>query len=80
MNLDQVTQLFKWMTIINVVVFILSSVLAIVLKDVTCRMHARLFGIQEKTVASVAYGYLGGYRLLILVLNIVPYISLLLVG
>jgi hypothetical protein len=79
MNLDQLTELFKWMTIINVVLLISSSVLVMLLKNVMCKMHGRLFGIKEDSVALVAYGYLGMYRVLVLVFNIVPYVSLLLI-
>ena len=79
MNLDQLTELFMWMTIINVGLLILSSVLAMVLKNVMGRWHGRLFGIKEESVAVVAYGYLGMYRVLVLVFSIVPYVSLLLI-
>ncbi|MHC4251035.1 MAG: DUF6868 family protein [Planctomycetota bacterium] len=80
MNLDQLTRIFMWMTIINVAVLILSSVLVMVLRKTMCRTHARLFGITEEQVALAAYGYLGAYRLLVLVFNIAPYVALSLVG
>ena len=79
MNLDQLTEFFKWMTIINIVLLVLSSVLIMILKNVMCKMHGKLFGIKEDGVALVAYGYLGMYRVLVIVFNIVPYISLLLI-
>ncbi len=79
MNLDQLTEFFKWMTIINVGLLILSSLLDMVLKNVMGKIHGKLFGIKENEVAIVAYGYLGMYRVLVLVFNIVPYISLLLI-
>ena len=79
MNIDQITELFKWMTIINVVVLILSSVLVMALKKVIWRIHGRIFGITEDKVAAMAYGYLGVYRLLVLVFNIVPYVSLVII-
>ncbi len=79
MNLDQLTEFFKWMTIINVGLLILSSVLDMALKNVMGKIHGKLFGIKENEVALVAYGYLGMYRVLVLVFNIVPYISLLLI-
>jgi hypothetical protein len=46
------------------------------LKKVIGRIHGRLFGIPEDKVAAMAYGYLGIYRLLVIVFNIVPYVSL----
>jgi membrane protein YdbS with pleckstrin-like domain len=80
MSLDQLTELLMWMTVVNVVVLVLSSVLVMVLRNTMCRAHAKLFGIKEDEVALVAYGYLGVYRLLVLVFNIVPYVSLQFVG
>ena len=79
MNLDQLTAFFKWMTMINIGLLLLSSVLMVILKNVVCKMHGQLFGIREESVALVAYGYLGLYRVLVLVFNIVPFVSLLLV-
>jgi len=79
-TLDQLTCLFMWMTIINVAALTLTSVLIMLLKDVMCRMHAKLFGIPEQTVATAAYAYLGAYKILVLVFNIVPYIALEIVG
>jgi hypothetical protein len=67
------------MTIINVAVLIVTAVLAMTLKKVVCRLHGRIFGIPEDRVAAMAYGYLGIYRLLVLVFNIVPYVSLVLI-
>ncbi len=79
MNLEHLTDLFKWMTIINIGLLVLSSVLVIVLKNIMCKMHAKLFGIDDEKVAIVAYGYLGIFKILVIVFNIVPYISLLLI-
>jgi len=75
-NLDQLTEFFKWMTIINIGLLVLSSVLIMILKNVKCKMHGKLFGIKQEGVVVVAYGYLEMYRVLVIVFNIVPYISL----
>lgn len=80
MNVDQLTDFFKWMTIINAGVFVLSALLGMALKDVVAKMHGRLFGIGEDKVSIVSYGYLGAYKVFILVFNIVPYVSLLIVN
>jgi len=77
MTSEQLTELFKWMTIINIGVFLLSSILTIVFKKFVCRMHGIIFGIDEVKVPIVLYGYLGVYRIFILVFNLVPYVSLL---
>lgn len=79
MNLDQLTELFKWMSIINTGILILSSVLIMLLKNIMYKMHGKLFGIKEDDIALVSYQYLGMYKILVLVFNITPYISLLLI-
>jgi hypothetical protein len=79
MTLEQLTDLFKWMTIINIGLLVLSSVLVMVLKNIMYKMHGKLFGIKEDKVAIVSYGYLGMLKVLVIVFNIVPYISLLLI-
>jgi len=79
MNLDQLTELFKWMTIINISLLLLSSVLIIILKNVMAKYHGKLFGIKEEGVTLIAYGYLGMLKVLIIVFILVPYISLLLI-
>jgi len=76
MTLGQITDLFKWMTIINIGILVLSSVLIMVLRNVMCKMHGKIFGIKEDSVAVVAYGYLGMCKVLVIVFNLVPYISL----
>ena len=77
MTLDQLTELFKWMTIINIGLFILSSLLTMFLRKIVCKMHGKLFGIDEGKVSIVLYGYLGVYRIFIIVFNMVPYLALL---
>ncbi len=79
MNLDQLTELFKWMTIINISLLLLSTMLIMMLKNVVAKYHGKLFGIKEESVALMAYGYLGVFKVLIIVFVLVPYISLILI-
>ena len=79
MTLEQLTDLFKWMTIINVALLILGGVLIMTLKRTLYRAHSRLFGLSEDQVAAVSYNYLGIFKLLVIVFNLVPYVSLVLV-
>jgi hypothetical protein len=77
MTLDQLTELFKWMTIINIVIFMSSALLGMVLRETVCKMHGKLFGVDESKVSIVLYGYLGVLRIFVIVFSIVPYVSLL---
>lgn len=76
MTIESVTEVVKWMTIINVGILVGSSVLVMIFKRVLYRAHSKMFRIPEENVAAITYGYLGAYRLLVIVFNIVPYIAL----
>jgi len=79
MNLDQLTDLFKWMTIINIGLLSLSSLLIITLKNVMAKYHEKLFGVKQQHIALMAYAYLGMFKVLTIVFILVPYISLILI-
>lgn len=79
MNLDQLTELFKWMTIISIGLLLFSSVIVILLQKVMGKLHGKLFGIKEESVALMAYGYLGMFKVLIIVFILVPFISMIII-
>ena len=80
MQLEQLTEFFQWMSIINVGLFVVSCVLIMLLKGVVTQIHSKLFGLEPNQAAAINYAFLGGYKLLILVFNIVPYVALLLMS
>ena len=77
MNIEQLIELFKWMTIISVGLLLFSTVAVVLLKNIYSQWHGKLFGISEKNIALMAYGYLGMFKVLIIIFIIVPYLSLL---
>lgn len=79
MNIEQLVELFKWMTIINFGIFIISAVLVMILRKMICRMHSKMFGLTEENVAVIMYSYLGIYKIAIIVFNLVPWIALLVI-
>ncbi len=79
MDTIQLIQLFKWMTIINIGIFLVSSILLMLLKNIVKKMHAKLFGIEMKEVLVAIYAYLGLYKIMIIVFNLVPYAALLII-
>jgi len=80
MNIDQLTELFKWLTIINVAFFLVGSVLTMLMRKVGCKIHGKMFGITEENVSIILYGWLGLYKIMILVFNIVPYVAFCIIG
>jgi len=78
MDLNQWIEFFQWLTIINMGLFILNVLLIIAFKNLLARMHSRLFGISQETILNITYGWLGVYKIFIIVFNLVPYLALLL--
>ena len=76
MTLDQIKELFKWMTLINIGILIFSTIMIVLLKSFIAEFHGKLFGIGPDAIASITYGYLGLLKALILVFNLVPYLAL----
>lgn len=80
MNIEQLIEFFKWMTIINIGLLLFSTFAVVLLKPLMLVIHSKMFGITEKQISISIYAYLALFKILIIVFNIVPYISLLFVS
>ncbi len=80
MNVEIITQFFMWCTIINVGLLILSSLLWLVAADFIYKMHSRFFPMPKQTFNIVFYTFIGIYKLLVFVFNLVPWIVLLIIN
>lgn len=79
MDKNQLIDLFLSMTLINIGIFFVATVLLVGLRGWVAGLHARLFGIRPEQVMQSVYVWLGHYKLLIFVFNIAPYVALRLV-
>jgi len=80
MDIQTVTKFFMWCTIINGGLLILSALLLTFAQDFVYNLHSRWFSIPRETFSIVVYSFLGGYKILFIVFNLVPYLVLELVG
>ena len=46
---------------------------------IVVKIHSKLFGVTETQISAVVYAYLGMFKVLIIVFNIVPYIALMMI-
>jgi len=76
MTIEALTQFFAWMTLINLVLFLISAVFAMLFKNVGTAMHARMFGIDPKRATEIWYSYLGAFKIAFIMLNLTPYLAL----
>ncbi len=77
MTIEQITELFKWMAIINLILFFFSFAVCAILRDTISKIHSKLFDIPEARVQEVLYGLFGIFKIAIIMFNLVPYVTLL---
>jgi hypothetical protein len=70
------SEFFMWMTIINALIIVLTAVLFLLLKDVAVRIHGKMFGISPEAISIALYGYLGVFKVVFIVFNLVPWLAL----
>jgi len=77
MDIATIQAFLMWCTIVNVALLTVSFILCAAAKDWIYSMHSRWFPISRESFHVAVYSFLGLYKLLILMFNVVPYVALL---
>jgi hypothetical protein len=80
MDIQTLTTFFMWCTIINGALLLLGITMFILAPDLVCRTQSKWFPIPRETFNVVFYSFLGLFKIIFLVFNVVPYVALLIVG
>ncbi len=80
MNTQTLTTFFMWCTIINGGIFILWTVCFVFALDFMYRIQSKWFSIPREAFNVVIYSFLGLFKIVFLVFNVVPFVALLIVG
>lgn len=80
MDIRTLTAFFKWCTIINAALLILSAIMILAASDFIYSAHGQLFNLSRESFDVAIYSFLGLYNIVILVFNVVPYVALPIVG
>ena len=80
MDIQTVTDFFLWCTVINAVLLIFSAVLCTFALDWIYRVHSRWYSMPRETFTVVIYSFIGLYKILFIVFNIVPLAALSIIG
>jgi hypothetical protein len=79
MDITTVRAFFMWCTIINVGLLGLCCLVCAFLSDFSYRMNNRMFSISRETFNVAFCSFIGLFKILVIVFNIVPYIALLII-
>lgn len=80
MDIKTLIGFFKWCTLINVCLFAFTTVMFMLAPDLLYMTQSWLFPITREAFHLVLYSFLGLYKITIIVFNVVPLISLLIVS
>ena len=80
MNIQTLTSFFMWCTIINGAMLVLWTIMCIMVPDLVYRTQSKWFPIPRETFNVVIYSFLGLFKIVFLVFNVVPYVALLFIG
>ena len=80
MSIDTVRGFFMWCTILNGGLLLVSASICAFAGDGLYRMSCRWFPIPRDAFNVRVYSFLGLFKMLVLLFNLVPYLALLIVG
>ncbi|MDJ0858345.1 MAG: hypothetical protein QNJ03_04640 [Dinoroseobacter sp.] len=76
MTIEELATFFGWMTVVNLIIYLLAVLSMFTMRDLVLRLHTGVFDIPEARVRELWYSWLGSYKIIILALNIAPYLAL----
>ena len=80
MDTETLTRFFMWCTIINGGIYCFWLVFLVLTPDLVYQLHRKFFPIPRETYNVVIYSFLGFFKVLFLVFNVVPFVALLIIG
>jgi len=80
MNLQMLTQFFLWCSILNGILLLLWSGAFMLAPDLVYRTQSKWFSISREHFDVIFYAFLGVFKIVFLVFNVVPLLALLIIG
>ncbi len=76
MSLKTLKTFFFWMTVINFLILVISTCGVVALTQEIKSIHSNIFHVSSDELSQIYFEYLAWYKLLWMIFNLVPYISL----
>ncbi len=75
-SIEVVREFLGWCSVINIGLLLFSTIMLIVMRGWIVNIHAKMTGVSEAELPRLYFEYLGNYKILIIMFNIVPYMAL----
>ena len=80
MTLELLRELFAWMTVINLGLFMWTAIMCMTARKYIQHKHGKWFGLSPEAINACLYGFLGLYKIVFIVFVLVPWIALTLIS
>ena len=80
MDIQTLTSFFMWCTIINTGLLIFLALIYMLAPNLAYRLQSKFIPISRETFDVVFYSFMGLFKVIVLVFNVVPWIALLIIG
>ena len=77
MDIQTLTTFFMWCTILNIGLLLFASLILVFAGDFVYRLHSKWLPMHRETFNVVIYSFLGLFKIIWLVFNVVPYVALM---
>ena len=75
-SIEMLREFIGWCSVINIGMLFLSTIMLMLMRGWIIKIHAKMTGVSEAELPGIYLQFLGNYKMLIIVLNLVPYIAL----
>ena len=79
MDIELIEKFLFWCLLINIGIYSITAIAALVFRGIVCRIHKTLFGMEQAAVMESIQNYLASYKLLITFFNFVPWVAVLII-
>ncbi len=79
-QLEVVREFLGWCSIINIGLLMFTAIFIIFAVDMISKIHSKLFNLDKSSLPRLYFKWMAYYKILIIVFNIVPYFTLLIMS
>ena len=79
-SIEGLREFLGWCSVINVGILLFSSVTVMAMRGPISNIHSKMFGLGKEDLLRAYFQYLGNFKIAIIVVNVVPYIALIIMA
>ncbi|MCU7836040.1 MAG: hypothetical protein KZQ83_12430 [gamma proteobacterium symbiont of Taylorina sp.] len=76
LTISELTEFMGWSSLINICLLAATTLAVILMRESIIKLHEKIFKVNAEELPRIYFQYVAQYKLAIIILNVVPYISL----